>query len=121
MYFSNEHKEISEFDIYVLDWIKAYIVSNGFPPTLDEIKDHYGFSSKKMVLMKLKKLQEWGFIQTVPNTPRGIRIFDFPMDDVGSHRIKQWLIEGIILMNRYMDVSIPEVKTYLDKVDIFAY
>ncbi len=52
-----------------------FIARNGYPPTYEEIlRSGLGLSTKSQISYHLKILEEKGYIQITPNTPRGIRL-----------------------------------------------
>ena len=60
----------------ILNYIKEYIVSHGYPPTVREIGDLAGLSSTQSVHYRLKKMMEQGLIESDDNfgSPRAIRV-----------------------------------------------
>ncbi|MEH6471839.1 MAG: transcriptional repressor LexA [Halopseudomonas sp.] len=58
----------------VLDCIRHYIESTGYPPTRAEIARELGFRSANAAEEHLKALARKGAIEMVPGTSRGIRI-----------------------------------------------
>ena len=62
----------------VLDLIKRYIASTGFPPTRAEIANELGFRSPNAAEEHLKALARKGAIEMTPGASRGIRV---PQDE----------------------------------------
>ena len=60
----------------VLDLIKAYINETGMPPTRADIAGELGFRSANAAEDHLKALAKKGFIEIVPGTSRGIRLYE---------------------------------------------
>jgi len=58
----------------VLDFINRFVEENGYPPSHEEIQSEVGLRSKSHVHFYLKALEKEGYIQRVPNIPRGIRL-----------------------------------------------
>ena len=58
----------------VLDFVKAYIAKNQYPPTVREIGDGLNIASTNTVAYFLEQLQVFGLIYREPGTPRGLRI-----------------------------------------------
>lgn len=56
----------------VLNFIRAYIRKNGFPPSMREIGDGVGLSSLSSVTHQLDRLEIEGKIARNPNIPRSI-------------------------------------------------
>lgn len=120
--FSNNHLDLTLFDMYILEWLTSHFINLGYAPTLKEIQEHYGFPSKKLVLNKLEKLESCGFISIDDKVERGIRINSFPKpEDLASQRLKQWLIEAVNLLKKHSDISNPDVQKFISKADIFAF
>jgi repressor LexA len=64
---SERRKEIFRF-------IRDFIARNGYPPTYEEIRHGLELSSKSQVNYHLEILEEKGYLERVPNTPRGLRV-----------------------------------------------
>lgn len=54
----------------ILDFIRQYIFTNGYPPSVREIGSAVGLSSSASVHNNLKKLEEAGFVSWDPEKPR---------------------------------------------------
>ncbi len=57
-----------------LEFIEAYFVDNGFPPTVREIGEAIGFTSKSSVYKLLRRLEAKGYLEIVPGEARGLRL-----------------------------------------------
>lgn len=60
----------------VLDFIRAYIEKEGYPPSVREICQAIGFYSSSTAHHYLEKLEERGYIERHPSRPRAIRILE---------------------------------------------
>ena len=58
----------------VLDLIRDYITSTGYPPTRADIATQLGFRSANAAEEHLKALARKGAIEMIPGTSRGIRL-----------------------------------------------
>jgi len=58
----------------VLDLIREYIISTGYPPTRADIAQELGFRSPNAAEEHLKALARKGAIEMIPGTSRGIRL-----------------------------------------------
>ncbi|WP_193074153.1 transcriptional repressor LexA [Pseudomonas sp. FME51] len=58
----------------VLDFIKAHMSSNGYPPTRVDIAKELGFRSPNAAEDHLKALARKGAIEMIPGASRGIRL-----------------------------------------------
>ena len=58
----------------ILDFIRHYLVREGFAPTLTEIAQGLGVSSKGSMHKQVQALAEAGAIQLVPGRKRGIQL-----------------------------------------------
>ncbi|MGD2206858.1 MAG: transcriptional repressor LexA [Anaerolineae bacterium] len=58
----------------VFEFVEAFLVENGYPPTYDEIREAVGLSSKSHVNYYLDILENDGLIERTPHTPRGLRL-----------------------------------------------
>lgn len=66
----------------VLDFIKEYMGSNGYPPTRVDIAKELGFRSPNAAEDHLKALARKGAIEMIPGASRGIRL---PADQTAGH------------------------------------
>jgi repressor LexA len=60
----------------ILEYLKTFLLEEGYSPTLEEIADHFGLASLNGVYKHLKVLEERGFIQRLSNRARSIKIVD---------------------------------------------
>ena len=67
----------------VLECIRHYIESTGYPPTRAEIARELGFRSANAAEEHLKALARKGAIEMIPGTSRGIRIPDMQREEEG--------------------------------------
>ncbi|MEH6651294.1 MAG: transcriptional repressor LexA [Motiliproteus sp.] len=67
----------------VLECIRHYIESTGYPPTRAEIAKQLGFRSANAAEEHLKALARKGAIEMVPGTSRGIRIPELEAEETG--------------------------------------
>lgn len=58
----------------VLGFVESFVKDNGYPPTLDEIRESVGLCSKSHVGYYLNALEEEGLVKRQPRTPRGLRL-----------------------------------------------
>lgn len=58
----------------VLDLIRTYITTTGYPPTRADIAEELGFRSPNAAEEHLKALARKGAIEMIPGTSRGIRL-----------------------------------------------
>jgi repressor LexA len=82
----------------VLEFLEAYLVENGYPPTYEEIREAVGLSSKSHVDYYLEGLEEDGLIERTPHTPRGLRLVGLAPD---TFEVK---VEGNIAAGRPIEV-----------------
>jgi repressor LexA len=69
----------------VLGFVERFVEDNGYPPTLDEIRDSVGLCSKSHVGYYLDGLEEEGLIERKPRTPRGLRLVG-SSEEIGQRR-----------------------------------
>lgn len=65
----------------VLDFIKDFIITNGFPPSIREICQEFNFASPRAGQRYLEILEEQGFIQRGKKS-RGIKIIGFGFNTI---------------------------------------
>jgi repressor LexA len=73
-------KELTERQESILNFIKQFLVENGYPPTLREIGKNFGISSTFGVKRHLEALVKKGFLNIESNASRGIAIVRNEMD-----------------------------------------
>lgn len=108
----------------VLDFIKKYTATHGYPPAIREIGSGLGLSSPATVHTHVKKLEEAGVIKTSSNKFRTIEILvDNEYDESGEDIIKVPLlgkvtagnpIEAIEQPNQFFDLPaalVPKKET----------
>lgn len=59
-----------------LDFIRAFIAEKGYPPTRNEIRTAFGYSSANSVESHLNYLVKSKAIELIPNIARGIKILE---------------------------------------------
>jgi len=72
--FIDSKKELTKKQTEVLDYIKKYTATHGYPPAIREIGAGLGLSSPATVHTHVKKLEEAGVIKTSSNKFRTIEI-----------------------------------------------
>jgi repressor LexA len=60
----------------ILDFLKDFQEGSGFPPTIQEIRDHFKFASPQTVVDHLKALKKKNAIRITPRISRGIEIVE---------------------------------------------
>ena len=68
------HKGLSERQQRILEFIGSFQKSNGYPPSIREIRDHTRITSTSVVNYYLVQLQEMGYIERDDHVSRGIRL-----------------------------------------------
>lgn len=121
---SNMEKALTKKQAEVLDFIKKYSATHGYPPAIREIGAGLGLSSPATVHTHVKKLEEAGVIKTSSNKFRTIEILvDNEYDESGEDIVKVPLlgkvtagnpIEAIEQPNQFFDLPasiIPRKET----------
>lgn len=75
--------KLTERQEEILNFIIEQIGSRGFPPTVAEIADEFGFSSPNAAASHLNALRKKGYIRVEPRASRGIEVL---RQSDGSHR-----------------------------------
>jgi len=60
----------------ILEYLRAFLLEEGYSPTLEEIANHFGLASLNGVYKHLKVLEERGFIRRLSNRARSIQLLD---------------------------------------------
>lgn len=58
----------------ILRFIRAYVISNGYPPSVREIGQECGLSSTSSVHHHLRRLADKGFVRQAPGRSRAISV-----------------------------------------------
>lgn len=93
----------------VLQYIKKFIVDNGYPPAIREIGDGLGLSSPATVHAHLKKLEEAGKIRKTNQKFRTIEVLgenEFMTDD--SNLVKVPLLGKVTAGNPIEAIEMPD-------------
>lgn len=113
--------DLMEKDLEVFKWIQRYIVSMGYPPSVQDISQHFVLGSKRMAFIILGRLQAYGFLDIDKGVTRGIRIHNFPdPDELGVAKLKQWLSEATEFLRKY-EGSDPNVSKFLHKISVIVF
>ncbi|HEY81984.1 MAG TPA: repressor LexA [Dehalococcoidia bacterium] len=62
----------------IIDFVRGFILDNGYPPTVRDIQSGCGFSSTSVVDYHLKVLAREGYIRRHPEVSRGIELLTRP-------------------------------------------
>lgn len=102
-------KKITKKQKEVLQYIKKFIVNNGYPPAIREIGDGLGLSSPATVHAHLKKLEEAGKIRKTNHKFRTIEILgenEFMTKD--SNLVKVPLLGKVTAGNPIEAIEMPD-------------
>ena len=66
--------KLTEKQLHLYEWIKAFIAKHDYSPTITEITDAYGFSSPAPIQSRLRYLRDKGYITWQPGKNRTIAI-----------------------------------------------
>jgi len=76
----------------VLEFIKGHVLQRGYPPTVREIADHFGFKSPLSVQIHINALIKKGYLKRSPSKQRALEILklniteDIPVPLLGRVR-----------------------------------
>lgn len=76
---------LSDRQVRMLDFIRAYLEEHSYPPTIREIGKAVGIPSTSVVKYNLERLQEKGFIERSGEVSRGLKLKDGPSFGSGAH------------------------------------
>jgi repressor LexA len=107
----------------LLGIIYDYIKSEGYPPTIGEMKEQLGVSSNQSVLDLLQKLKERGAIRKNESAARGLSILPVGYEVLGQPPLAAFLgatsagapIEAIEISGEWQTVS-PQVARFAEEV-----
>lgn len=75
------YEDLTQRELEVLFFIKSFIQSNGYPPTVREICEGKDIKSTSTVYYTLEKLEDKAYIRRLPSKTRAIEIIDSDLDD----------------------------------------
>ncbi len=75
-------KDLTEKQSRILEFIAAWQMKKGFPPTRAEISDHFGFSSPSTVRGHLALIEKKGYIRLNRGKARGIQLVKSPLSAI---------------------------------------
>src|SRR3990172_734353 len=102
----------------IYDYIRAYADRTGRPPTLDEIRQAKGLSTKSLVVYHLKALAAAGLIEHTPNVSRGIRVLDpEPQNVTFSLPIKGWIRAGAPVLTDSVEEAIELTRDLVPQLE----
>jgi len=58
----------------VLGFINSFVDANGYPPTVREVADHFGFRSPRAAHDHMKALVKKGYVRTQAGKPRALEV-----------------------------------------------
>lgn len=67
-------RALTERQSQVFDFVVDYVATNGFPPSRQEISQHFKFRSNNAAQEHLSKIEKKGWIQLTKGINRGIKI-----------------------------------------------
>jgi len=71
-------KSLTDKQSKIYEFIGAWQVKNGYPPTQEEIRDHFGFGSPNAVRSHLALIEKKGYIRLNCGKARGIQLVQSP-------------------------------------------
>ncbi len=71
-------KSLTDKQSKIYEFIGAWQVKNGYPPTQEEIRDHFGFGSPNAVRSHLALIEKKGYIRLNCGKARGIQLASLP-------------------------------------------
>lgn len=86
-------KELTPAQTRVLDFIRSYMATNGYPPTRSEIANGLGFGSSNAAQQHLVAIQRKGYIRLVQGVARGIQLPSMPTEQISmtlTDAVNRW-------------------------------
>jgi repressor LexA len=87
----------------ILDWIRAYLEENGFPPTRADLCRGMGFKSPNAAEEHLRTLERKGAIELLAGASRGIRIIEEIVQWAGMPLVGQVAAGSPILATEHIE------------------
>ncbi len=66
--------EVTDDDI--VDYLRAHVTEHGYPPSVREVGDRFGWASSSVPHMRLRRLVDAGRLSAVPGRPRTLRVVE---------------------------------------------
>jgi len=103
----------------ILEFIRDFLASKGYSPTLEEIAERFGISSLNAVYKHLKSLEQRGYIRRLSNQARSIHIVE-PDSGPATLPLLGRVAAGqpIEAINLPEDIAVPP--TFLTRGDNFV-
>ncbi|MGC9212989.1 MAG: hypothetical protein ACP5F2_06005 [Athalassotoga sp.] len=101
-------KELTQRQREIYDFIKEFLNRNGYPPTIREISDHFGFSSPSGALAHVEAIEKKGYIKR-DKASRGIKVLSQSPFDITFAELIGWAGKSgkIIKSNKKVHLPIP--------------
>lgn len=65
-------KKLTDKQAAILNYIKEYISSYGYPPIAKDIQSNFGYASQNSALEHLQAIEKKGYIKRTPKIARSI-------------------------------------------------
>lgn len=112
---------LTQRQLDILEYLRAYIAENGFAPTLEEIGRHFGLGSLATVHKHLSQIEAKGFIRRLPHQSRALEV----VDPKSGPRAVRVALRGVVAAGAPIEaielqehVSLPE--DFLGRGETFA-
>jgi len=102
----------------ILDFVKSFTLSNGYPPTIREIGKAVNISSTSVVNYNLDALQRSGFIYRDRTVSRGIRLVEGLTELTGARNLIKVPLLGRIAAGAPIEVPEGAYDSDVDTVEI---
>jgi len=64
--------ELTPIQANVVAFIRSFSATNGYPPTGQEINDHFGWNSPNAAAQHIRLIERKGYIRRTPGIARGL-------------------------------------------------
>lgn len=90
------YEDLTTKQLEVLMFLKRYIQSAGYPPSVREICDSVNIKSTSTAYSYLEKLEKYGYIKRQPDKPRAIEIIENNEFSMPSKRTVDVPVVGVV-------------------------
>ena len=91
---AKKSKDLTEKQRKVFDFIVSHKEEKGFPPTVLEIQNEFGYRSSTIVTKYLRALQKKGYVILHKNVSRGIEVLKKEEELFGIGKTKSLLVDN---------------------------
>lgn len=99
-------KELTQRQREIYEFIKEFVNKNGYPPTIREISEYFGFSSPSGALAHVEAIEKKGYIKR-DKASRGIKILSRSPFDITFAELIGWVGKSGKIIKSLKRIHLP--------------